>query len=386
MGASVVRLHPDAAWRSSKRGVVLASPQAGTVLFEHPRAHELLECLADDPPAEVLQQRLRERLGPPLQDDLVEVLIAERVLVDGEAPDPGPDERAVQFTRSGVLFPGIAAPSRWLDRWLVPVILSAAGRLLIALVVVAGAASFVVGRPDLPPVSHHPALEGVLGLALGLALAVCHELAHGVALVHYGRTPTRAGFGFYWGALSFYVDSTPVMTLGRRQRAIQALVGLAVDVVTLSVCAVLAHLVDSTLLAIVFWRIAVLSLIDLVVNAAPVLEVDGAWALADLLDEPDLSPRSRRALGQLLRRRWDGARWLPAYGAVSLVAGIGLLGASLVVFWQTTGQLITALFQGDAADVAIGLYYVVPLLLGVAASTLGLLLETLTPAPRQAEQ
>jgi putative peptide zinc metalloprotease protein len=280
-----------------------------------------------------------------------------------------------------VLFPGIAGPSRWLDRWLVPVILSLPGRVLIALVVIAGGAAFFVGRPELPSVSEHPAIEGLLGLALGLALTVCHELAHGVALVHYGKAPTRAGFGFYWGALCFYVDSTPVLMLERRQRVIQALAGLGVDVVTLSLCAVLAHLVDSTLVAIVFWRIAVLSLIEVAVNAAPVLEVDGHWALADLLDEPDLSSRSRRALGQWLHGRWAGERWLPAYGAVSMVTGIGLLGAVLVVFWESTGQLVTALFQGDAADIAIGLYYVVPLLLGVAASTLGLLLETLAPGP-----
>ena len=376
MGLIVVRLHPDAAWRSSKRGVVLSAPQAATVLFEHPRADELLDCLADDPPAGLLQERLRERLGPPLQADLVEVLLEERVLVDGDGPDPPPRERAIRFTRSGVLFPGIATPSRWLDRRLVPALLSLPGRLLVLLVVAAGTAAFVVGRPDLPPVSQHPALEGLLGLTLGLLLTVFHELAHGVALVHYGRTPTRAGFGFYWGALSFYVDSTPVLTLGRRQRVIQALVGLAVDLVTLSVCAVLAHVVDSEILAIVFWRVAVLSLIEVAVNAAPVLEVDGHWALADLLDEPDLSSRSRSALGQLLRGRWRGERWLPAYGALSLVTGVGLLVVLLAVFWQTTGELVIALFQGNLGDIAIGLYYVVPLLLGVAASTIGLVLET----------
>lgn len=377
----MVRLHPDVSWRTSKRGVVMSAPGSGAVLFEHPRAGELLECLSDDPPAEVLQQRLHDRLGPPLQDDLVDALLEERLLVEGEVvPVHADGDASIRFTRSGVMFPGIAGPSAWLDQHLVPLLLSPVGRLAVAATVVAGGVAFAVGRPDLPSVSQHPALEGLLGLTLTLVLTIGHELAHGVALAHYGRQPTTAGFGFYWGALSFYVDSSPALTLGRRQRVVQALAGLAVDVVTLSICAVLAHVVDSTLLAIVFWRVAVLGLVDVVVNAAPVLEVDGHWALADLLDEPDLAARSRAALGQVVRGKWHQPAWLPAYGAFSLLCGLSILVVLVMVFWQTTGQLVTALFQGNPADIAIGLYYVVPLLLGVTASTIGLFLETFAGA------
>ena len=248
--------------------------------------------------------------------------------------------------------------------------------MALGAVLLAGVAALLAGRPDLPPVSAHPATEALLMLFLTLLIAMCHELGHAVALVHYGRVPSRAGFGFYWGSLCFYVDSTPALTLGRRQRVTQALVGLAVDVVALSLCAVAAQLCSSTLLAIVFWRLSMLGLVGVAVNLAPILEVDGHWALADLLDEPDLAPRARRSLALALRRERPEAHWLAAYGAASLVAGLVLIGTSVYVFWQTSGHLVQALLGGSATDLLIGLYYVVPLALGVAVSALGLVLET----------
>jgi len=374
----VVHLHPDVAWRRSKRGLVLASPACGSLLFEHPRSAALVDLLADDPDP----SRLRAELGPPLPDDFVDVLLRLDVLTEGGTASA--DQRrphGVEVTASGILLPGVGGPARWLAR-LVPGVTSRAGRVALGTVVVAGVAAMLAGRPDLPSVSAHPAIEALLMLFLTLLIAICHELAHAVALVHYGREPTRAGFGFYWGALCFYVDSTAALTLTRRQRVTQALVGLAVNVVALSVCAVAAHLCSSPLLAIVFWRVSVLGLVGVAVNLAPILEVDGHWALADLLDEPDLAPRARRSLALALRGRRPEAPWLAAYGAASLVAGLVLIGTSVYVFWQTTGDLVQALLTGSATDLLIGLYYVVPLALGVGVSALGLLLETAwAPAP-----
>ena len=374
----MVHLHPDVAWRRSKRGLVLASPACGSLLFEHPRSAALVDLLADDPDP----SRLRAELGPPLPDDFVDVLLRLDVLTEGGTASA--DQRrphGVEVTASGILLPGVGGPARWLAR-LVPGVSSRAGRVALGTVVVAGVAAMLAGRPDLPSVSAHPAIEALLMLFLTLLIAICHELAHAVALVHYGREPTRAGFGFYWGALCFYVDSTAALTLTRRQRVTQALVGLAVNVVALSVCAVAAHLCSSPLLAIVFWRVSVLGLVGVAVNLAPILEVDGHWALADLLDEPDLAPRARRSLALAMRGRRPEAPWLAAYGAASLVAGLVLIGTSVYVFWQTTGDLVQALLTGSATDLLIGLYYVVPLALGVGVSALGLLLETAwAPAP-----
>ena len=261
-----------------------------------------------------------------------------------------------------------------------PIVLSWAGRIAIGLLIVAGAVALIAGRPAGPQVTEHPWVDATVGLALGLAMAALHELAHAVALVHYGRTPRRAGCGFYWGALCFYVDSTDGTTLPRRARVVNAMAGLAVDLVTTAVLLLIAQGFAATVLITgVCWRIAILQLIGIVENTLPILEVDGHVAFSDYLDEPDLSPRSKDALARRLRRikQDDKPSWLAAYGAFSIVGGIVLLATSTWVWWLAAGELITSLFAGNLAEILLGLYVVLPVGIAVVLSTVGLLLEVL---------
>lgn len=375
----MVALAPDINYRVSKRGLVLACANGDTVLFEHPRAGDLPTLLASDPDA----GKLKNELGPPLDPTVIDDLVKLGILTESRgssrrqhSASPG-RERRLTISRSGLMIKGIATPSAWLNRFLVPVLAHPAGLTVIALILAAGGVAFTAGRPDsLPSVSDSPATEALLMIIFGLAATIAHEFAHAVALSHYGRAPRRAGFGFYWGALSFFVDSTPALTLPRHQRVVQALIGLAVDVVTTAAFAIAAHLVNDPLLSIVFWRLAILGLVDIGINLFPVLQVDGHWALADWLDEPDLGPRARRALGLAMRRQLPAdQRTLAAYGAISLTVGFTLLATLGYAFWITTGDLVIALFTGNAAQIAIGIYYVGPLALGILFSTLGLLLE-----------
>ena len=135
----------------------------------------------------------------------------------------------------------------------------------------------------------------------------------------------------------------------------------------------------SVLITGVCWRIAILQLIGIVENTLPILEVDGHVAFSDYLDEPDLSPRSKDALARKLRRikQDDQPSWLAAYGAFSLVGGVVLLATSTWVWWLAAGELITSLFDGNPAEVLLGLYVVVPFGIAVVLSTVGLLLEVL---------
>jgi putative peptide zinc metalloprotease protein len=104
--------------------------------------------------------------------------------------------------------------------------------------------------------------------------------------------------------------------------------------------------------------------------------------LADWPDEPDRSPRARRALGTALRGRLNRTdTWLAAYGAFSLLAGVALLVILVTVFWIITRELVISLFTGSITDIIVGIYYVAPLTIGIILSALGLFLTGLRPSP-----
>jgi putative peptide zinc metalloprotease protein len=373
-----VRLAEDVLWRTSKRGLVVSVPDGDAALLEHPHACRLPEFLADDPDAATLAARLGGADGDRLVAELVDagVLTAD---AEGEPPATARRDRRVVLTRSGLEVTGIERPARWIDRHILPLLCSWPGRLVLAAVVVAGVVSVLSGRPAGPAVTDRPVVDALVGFVVGLLLAALHELAHAVALVHFGRRPRRAGFGFYWGGISFFVDSTEAMTLPRRARVVQALAGLVVDVVTLSLLAVTAQVSSSVLVAGVAWRLVVLGLLELVTNLLPVLEVDGHWALADHLDEPDLAPRARAAFADALRgaSRPGTPRWMAVYGGVTLVGGLALLAGGTYVWWTAFDDLLGSLFAGDLAEVVVGVLLVTPVALGALVSSLGLLLQAL---------
>lgn len=376
-GAAGLQFAPGVIHRASKRGLVIANRHGETVLFEHPRAAGLPMLLAVTPTPDELVRRL----GPPLEPGVIGDLLAAEFLIqasDGPMDSPPARSPAVTLSRSGLMLTGIAGPSRWLDRYLAPVVTSRLGRCLLILMVAAGAGCLAAGPPG-PLGGANPGTQVLLLLTLGLLTSLIHEFAHAVVLVHYGRTPRYAGFGLYWGAVSFYVDSTPALTLPRRERVVQALAGLAADAVTTSILAVLAQTRIDPLLAAVFWSRAVLNATAIALNALPILEVDGHWALADYLDEPDLAPRARAALADLLhRRRSPAGVGLAAYGAVSLLAGFALIAVSVAIQWQVLGGLITALVTGSVTDILIGCYLVIPLAIAVLVSLAGLIRQTVT--------
>ncbi|WP_110470382.1 hypothetical protein [Williamsia limnetica] len=348
--------------------------------MEHHRAHVIPQIVSATSDPKDLVAGLG---GTPADQQLVTDLFEERILVEAASDgntDPYVQPKRFSLTRSGLEISGIETIARLLYRVVAPVVRSRLGRLFLIAVVVGGIVALALGRPAGPQVSEHPSIDALLGIVLALSCSAAHELAHAVTLVHYGRTPGRAGCGFYWGALCFYVDSTDAVTLPRRARVVNALAGLAVDVVTTAILLMVAQVSSTVLIYAVCWRVAILGLVNMAENALPILEVDGQVALSDLLDEPDLSMRSREALSRLLRRRGQDEQppWLPWFGAFSITGGVVLLASSAYFWWYAAGDLIRTLLAGSPGDIIVALYLIVPFAAGVIFSSLGLVLELVT--------
>src|SRR5437762_3356349 len=78
------------------------------------------------------------------------------------------------------------------------------------------------------PVSGGEAAFIVVALLVAAAL---HEFGHALAVKHAGRRVNGAGFQLYLGHPVFYVDSTDLLFGTRRQRALNAVVGLFIEAV-----------------------------------------------------------------------------------------------------------------------------------------------------------
>jgi len=377
-----VKFASEVRWRISKRGLVLGPPSGDALLLEHPRAWQLPELLSDDPSVEELGERLGDPRGYLLARELEGAGIVVPSAPPGEPPTPEVSRRRrFSLTRSGIEVGGIDRLAAGFDRAVMPLLSRWPAKTAAIALLIAGGLALAAGEPTGPRVSSQPALDALLGLLLVLAGSFSHEFAHAVALAHYGRRARRAGFGFYWGAISFYVDSTEALTLPRRQRVIQALVGLVVDLLVVAALAVIAQFSSSAFLTAVVWRVAMLGLIEIALNAAPVLELDGHWALADYLDEPDLAHRARQAFGDVLRRNKssEAPGWLAVYGAVSIFGGLALLTAAVFGVWVASGDLLRALFTGDPGEVVIGIVVIGPFLIGILLNTLGMVLDAMLP-------
>ena len=223
-----MKLAPEVRWRKSKRGLVLGPPSGDALLLEHPRAWQLPELLSDDPSVE----ELGERLGEPRGYVLARELKGAGIVVASAPPgEPLTSEtfrrRRFSLTRSGIEVSGIDRLAEGFDRSVMPLLSRWPAKTAVIALLIAGGLALAAGPPTGPRVSSQPAVDALLGLLLGLAGSSLHEFAHAVALAHYGRRARRAGFGFYWGAISFYVDSTEALTLPRRQRVIRRSSGLS---------------------------------------------------------------------------------------------------------------------------------------------------------------
>ena len=197
------------------------------------------------------------------------------------------------------------------------------------------------------------AAASLLLLVMNYLLTFVHELAHAAGLVHYGRRVKSAGFMIYFGSPAFFIDSSDGLMMERGQRIVQSFAGPYAELVIAGAASVIAWAFPDSGAAPLLYKFALLNYFVIFLNLVPLLELDGYWILSDLIQVPDLRPRSLRFirydLWRKLRHRERITKQeagLALYGTVGVAFTIFAVVTS-VYFWEEVfGGLFRKLWDG----------------------------------------
>lgn len=285
----------------------------------------------------------------------------------------------------GRTFPirGIDALVTQLYRWVGWICFTRPFLLLHALISLAGLVVFVQALKH--AAQPHQVLDanGITTslLALWAALLVSfvlHELAHALAVKHYGRTVWSGGVMLYYGMPAAFVDTSDMWLAGRRARIVVSAAGPLSDLLVGGVAALTAAAFATTLpeLGSAAYKLAFACYVATLFNLNPLLELDGYYMLVDALHLPDLRRRALAFVGGAmwgkLRSRAHFSPEERIFGFYGLLTTLYTLCAMVLalVFWQRQlvdvirnlwgsgwwGQLVALLLVGGV---------VVPVALGV---------------------
>jgi len=207
-----------------------------------------------------------------------------------------------------------------------------------------------------------------------------HEWSHGLALVHYGGSPGEIGTGLLYLGPFFYIDARDSWTLQRRQRIIvymagnlsTLLIGSALVLITLllPLSPSVSNFISMTAFFCFYMTLW---------NLVPTFDSDGYYALADLLNVPDLRQDSvdyvKHLLNRVLRRREKQAQKNPKVKKkISLMSYAVIASVSFAyLVYQTS--LLTLYMTNDVVFHTLNLSSMITLAqpFSVVAVTVGLL-------------
>jgi CRP-like cAMP-binding protein/Zn-dependent protease len=257
--------------------------------------------------------------------------------------------------------------------------------LVSGLVAVAGLAAFIdvyaSGRFSLGEES--APTEAAILLALAFFLTFMHELGHSVVITHYDRKVKSAGFLIYFGSPAFFVEATDSLMLERRQRILQASAGPFTEMIIAGVAALAIFAFPDGPLADLLYKFALLNYIVIFLNLVPLLELDGYWILSDLIQIPDLRPRSLQFIQHDLwhkiraRERLTPQEWgLGGYGFAGIAFTIFSFWTGFF-FWEVIFKnLIFGLWRGGIGSkvllVLLGAFLAGPIIRGLLKLVLSL--------------
>lgn len=195
------------------------------------------------------------------------------------------------------------------------------------------------------------AIGFIVLIVLDYLMVFCHELGHAVVIVHNGRRIRSAGFQIYFGSPAFFVESSDGLMMDRRQQIIESFAGPFAQLVLAGIASIIAWSFPAWILSETMYKFAVLNYLVVIMNLIPLLELDGYYILADLIEVPDLRERSlvfmRRDLFHKLRARERFSKrdvGLLLYGVLGVAFTIFSL-YTAYYYWQTVfGDLVSRLW------------------------------------------
>lgn len=210
----------------------------------------------------------------------------------------------------------------------------------------------------------------VLGLFVAnLIVILIHELAHGLAVKHYGRELHRGGFMIYWGIPAFFVDTRDTWMLSNRKRIgvswagpysgllLGGLAGLILTAVILY-----APNQQTAFWVTLIYQIGFIGYLSAFINLNPLLELDGYFMLMDWLEMPGLRGRAFRYWRESVWSEWKTQRtfkrfWAAQdrperifllYGALAFVYSVYALRLAWFFWSDRLGPFLGRLWQGES--------------------------------------
>ena len=162
--------------------------------------------------------------------------------------------------------------------------------------------------------------------------------------MHNGRRIRSAGFQIYFGSPAFFVESSDGLMMDRRQQIIESFAGPFAQLVLAGIASIIAWSFPAWILSETMYKFAVLNYLVVIMNLIPLLELDGYYILADLIEVPDLREIARVHAPRPLPQA-EGARAFLQAGRGLLLYGV--LGVAFTIFSLYTAYYYWKTVFGD---------------------------------------
>ncbi|WP_187276402.1 site-2 protease family protein [Parahaliea maris] len=178
------------------------------------------------------------------------------------------------------------------------------------------------------------------------AVKTLHELGHGYALKRWGGEVHEIGVMFLVFMPVPYVDASAASAYQNKwQRALVGAAGILVEVLLACIALLVWVAVEDGLVRACAYNVMLIGGVStLLFNGNPLLRFDGYFVLQDLLEIPNLGPRSNRHVAWLVKRKLLGvdeaqapanspgeARWMLVYAICSFIYRLFIM-AAIILF------------------------------------------------------